>query len=90
MRQTADGCSLSAGLARIDIVTPGALDAEFGSDAPEAEGRDQFMAALVLRTLSLDRASRALRDGCIAATQDDRGVTVAAKAACGVTLVFQD
>ncbi len=90
VRQTADGCSLSAGLSRIDVVTPGALDAEFGSDAPEADGRDQFMAALVLRTLSLERASRALRDGCIAATQDGNGVTVAAKAAFGVTLMFQD
>ncbi len=90
MRQTADGCSLSAGLARIDVVTPAALDVEFGADAPEAEGRDQFMAALILRTLSLERASRALRDGCIAATQDGLGITVAASAACGVTLVFQE
>lgn len=90
VRQTADGCRLSAGLASIDVVTPAALDAEFGADAPEAEGREQFMAALTLRTLSLDRASRALRDGCIAATQDGRGVTVAAAAACGVTLSFQE
>lgn len=90
VRQTADGCSLSAGLARIDVVTPAALDAEFGADAPEADGRDQFMAALILRTLSLERASRALRDGCIAATQDRSGITVGAKMACGVTLVFQE
>ena len=90
VRQTAAGCSLSAGLARIDVVPPSALDIEFGADAPEADGRDQFMAALVLRTLSLERASRALRDGCIAATQDSRGLTVAATAACGVTLMFQE
>lgn len=90
VRRTADGCSLSAGLARIDVVDPAALDAEFGADAPQAEGRDQFMAALSLRTLSLDRAARALRDGGIAGTQDSRGITVAAKVACGVTLVFQD
>ncbi len=90
VRQTADGCSLSAGLARIDVVTLAALDDEFGADAPEAAGCDQFMAALTLRTLSVDRAARALRDGRIAATQDSRGITVAAAAACGVTLVFQD
>ena len=48
------------------------------------------MAALTLRTLSLDRVSRALRDGGIAATQDSSGVTVAAAAACGVTLAFQE
>lgn len=90
VRQTADGCSLAAGLARIDVVTPAALDAEFGSEAPEADGRDQFMAALTLCTQSLEQASRALRDGGIPAAQDKNGITVAAAAACGVTLVFQE
>ncbi len=90
VRQTADGYSLRAGLASIDVVTPAALDAEFGADAPDAAGRDQFMAALTLRTLSLERASRALRDGCITATQDSHGITVGAAAACGVTLLFEE
>lgn len=90
VRQTAHGCSLLAGLVRVDVVTPAALDAEFGAEAPEAEGREHFMAALSLRTHSLDRAARALRDGGIAATQDNRGITVAANVACGVTLVFQE
>lgn len=90
VRQIAGGRRLSAGLASIDVVTPAALDAEFGADAPEAAGREQFMAALTLRTLSLEHAARALRDGCIAATQDKGGITVAAQAACGVTLTFQE
>ncbi len=90
VRQTADGCSLSAGLARIDVVTPAALDAEFGAAAPGADGRDQFMAALTFRTLSLDRAARALQDGGLAATRDSQSITVAASAACGVTLVLQE
>lgn len=90
VRQTAEGCRLRAGLASIDVVTPAALDAEFDTDAPEAAGRDQFMAALTLRTLSLDRAARALRDGSIAARQDGRGITVAAAAACGVALAFRE
>ncbi len=90
VRQTAEGCRLLAGLASSAVVTPAALAAEFGADAPEAAGRDQFMAALTLRTLSLDRVSRALRDGCVAATQDSSGVTVAAAAACGVTLAFRE
>ena len=90
VRQTADGCSLSAGLARIDVVTQSALDAEFGAAAPEAEGRGQFMAVLTLRTLSLDRAAAVLRDGAIAAVRDAHAVTVPATAACGVTLVFQE
>ena len=90
VRQTADGYSLFAGLARIDVVTPGALDAEVGVAAPGADGRDQFMAALTLRTLSLDQAAHALHDGGIAATRDSQNITVAASAACGVTLVFQE
>jgi hypothetical protein len=90
VRQSADGCRLSAGLASIDVVTLAALDAEFGTDAPDAAGRDQFMAALTLRTLSLDRVSRALRDGCVAAAQDSSGITVAAAAACGMTITFQE
>ena len=87
--RTADGCTLSAALARVDIVTPAALDAEFGAAAPAAEGRDQFMAALTLRTLSLDRAASALHDGGIAAVQNSQDITVAASDAGDVTLVFQ-
>ncbi len=90
VRPTADGCTLAAALARIDVITPAALNAEFGAAAPATEGRDQFMAALTLRTLSLDRAARALHEGGIAATQDSGGITVAASDACGVTLMFQD
>ncbi len=90
VRRTADGYSLFAGLARIDVVTPGALDAELGVAAPGADGRDQFMAALTLRTVSLDRAARALQDGGIAAARDSQSITVAASAAGGVTLVFQE
>ncbi len=90
VRQTADGCTLAAALARIDVVTPAALEAEFGAAAPKAEGRGQFMAALTLRTLSLDRAAGALHEGGIAAAQDSEGITVAASEACGVTLMFRD
>lgn len=90
VRPTAEGFRLLAGLASIDVMTPAALDAEFGADAPEAAGRDQFMAALTLRTSSLDRASRAMRDGGIAATQNGHGIAVAAAAACGVALLFQE
>ena len=89
VRPTADGCTLSAALARIDVVTPAALEAEFGAAAPAAEGRDQFMAALTLRTLSLDLVARALRNGGITAVQDSQSITVPAGAACGVTLLFQ-
>ncbi len=90
VRQTTNGCTLTAALSRVDVVTPAMLDAEFGAAAPEIAGRDQFMAALTLRTLSLGQVTRALQDGKIIATQDNQGITVAATEACGVTLVFQD
>ncbi len=90
VRQTTNGCTLTAALSRVDVVTPAMLDAEFGAAAPEIAGRDQFMAALTLRTLSLGQVTRALQDGKIMATQDNQGITVAATEACGVTLVFQD
>ena len=90
VRQTADGCTLSVALARVDVVTPAALDAEFGAAAPAAESREQFMAALTLRTLSLDRVRQIMQHQEIAVTQDGGGITVAAKKACGATLVFQE
>ncbi len=90
VRQTTNGCTLTAALSRVDVVTPAMLDAEFGAAAPEIAGRDQFMAALTLRTLSLGQVTRALQDGKIMATQDNQGITVAATEAYGVTLVFQD
>lgn len=89
VRQTDGGCSLAAGLAQVDVVTPKALEAEFGAAAPAAVGRAQFMAALTLRTASLDRAAAALRAGGIGVAQNG-GITVPADAAGGVTLVFQD
>ena len=90
VRQTADGCSLAAGLAHIDVVTQSAIDSEFGAAAPEPEGREQFMAALTLRTFSLDGTAAAFRAGAIASVQDARSITVPATSACGVTLIFQD
>ena len=90
VRPTVEGCTLYAGLAHVDVVTPAALDAEFGAAAPAAEGREQFMAALTLRTLSLDRVRQIMQHQEIAVTQDGGGITVAAKKACGATLVFQE
>ena len=83
------GFSLLAGLARIDIVTPAALAAEFGDAAPDAAGRGQFMAALTLRTASLDRAAAALQAGSIGAVRGDGRLVIPASMLGGMTLVFQ-
>ena len=79
---------LSAGLSRVEVVTPAALGARYGRAAPDGGGRRQFMAALHLRTLSLGRVDTALAAGGVAHARADGAVTVAADDAGGVTLVF--
>ncbi len=84
---TADG-RLTAGAAHIDVVTPAALQVEFGGCMPDADGRQQFMAALMIRTASLDHTADALHAGGIANKRHGNTITVAARDAGGVTLVF--
>lgn len=89
VRPIADGCSLAVGLSRFDVVSPAGLRAEFGDAAPSGDGRAQFMAALTLRTRSLDAAAAALVAGGITAQRDPQRIVVPAAAAFGVTLEFQ-
>lgn len=89
VRTIDEGCALTVGLARFDIVTPAALWEMFGEAAAESRGRRDYMAALSLRTVSLDAAERALEDGGIRGI--DRvgaSVLVPASEAFGVTLEF--
>jgi hypothetical protein len=79
---------LHVGLLRFEVVTHAALAASFGRAAPEAAGRDAFMAALSLRTRSLDHAATALAAGGVAACRRDRRIVVPASAAFGVALEF--
>lgn len=86
------GCSadgkLTAGLSHIDVVTHAALQAEFGDCQPDADGRQNYMAALMVRTASLDHTAEALRVGGIVGRRHGNTITVAARDAAGVTLVF--
>ena len=89
VRATDDGCSLILGLSRFDVVTPAALWELFGDAAPDSRGRSDYMAALTLRTLSLDAAETALEAGGVRGL--DRigtSVLVPAAEAFGVTLEF--
>jgi hypothetical protein len=89
VRPTDDGCSLILGLSRFDVVTPAALWEMFGDAAPDSRGRRDYMAALTLRTLSLDAVEMALEAGGIRGV--DRigtSVLVPAAEAFGVTLEF--
>ena len=79
------GSTLLAGLADIETVTPGALAARFGAAAPDAAGRAHFMAALVLRTASLDQVRAAVPD----AVAFEDGLLVPARHAGNVALVFR-
>lgn len=88
MRQLEAGCTLSAGLAHVDIITPVALRERLGVAAVSADGRDEFMAALTLRTRSLDRAYGVL--AACGATREAGRVVVPAGAAFGVTLELQE
>ncbi len=84
-----EGCSLTLGLSRFDVVTPGALWEMFGHAAPDSRGRRDYMAALTIRTLSLDAAELALEKGGIRGV--DRigtSVLVPASEAFGVTVEF--
>jgi hypothetical protein len=89
VRETDDGCALTLGLSRFDVVTPAALWEMFGDAAPDSRGRGDYMAALTLRTVSLDAAETALHAGGIRGV--DRigtSVLVPATEAFGVTLEF--
>jgi hypothetical protein len=89
VRPIAGGIGLTVGVSRFDVVTPEALEVEFGEAAPAASGRDSYMAALVFRTRSLDMVSQAMDAGEIADARRENGqVTVPARAAFGATLVF--
>lgn len=84
------GATLRAGLARVEVVTPAALAERFGDGAAPAQGRPEWMAALVLRTASLDRAEAALRHGGMPCRRVGDRLLVAAATAFGVSLEFRE
>jgi glyoxalase-like protein len=90
VRQNGAGCSLAVGLSRFDLVTPGELAGEYGDAAPGGNGRDEYMAALTIRTRSLDAAAAALQAGGIAGVRREADrIVVPASATFGVTLEFR-
>jgi hypothetical protein len=83
VRPTEGGCTLAAGLARFDVLTPDAVAAQFGDAAPDGGGRSEYMVGLTLRTLSLEMAARASGVRAVA-----NRVLVPAAAAFGTALEF--
>lgn len=89
VRRVGTGCSLAVGLSRFDVITPDALSRAFADAAPAADGRDQFMAALTIRTHSLERAAAALVAGQIKGVRREADrIVVPATETFGVTLEF--
>jgi hypothetical protein len=81
------GLALALGNTRVEIVTPDRVAAAFGDEAPAASGRADYMAALTLRTASLDAAARAIGRG-VAVRREGRRLIVAAASAMNTTLEF--
>lgn len=89
IRPVPGGFRLAVGLSRFDIVDPRELTARFGAAVPAAQGRREWMAALVLRTRDVAMAAHALRASGIALAENtpDR-VLVGPDQTMGVTLTF--
>ena len=90
VRESAGGCTLVVGLSRFDIVTTAALREQLGDAAPDGGGRDQFMAALTLRTRSLGAVAASLSAGRIEARRDRERIVVPAVMAFGAALEFRE
>ena len=89
VRPADDGYTLVLGLSRFDVVTPTALWEMFGEAAPDSRGRPDYMAALTIRTLSLDAVETALEAGSIRGwDRIGASVLVPAREAFGVTIEF--
>lgn len=88
VRKVAGGFRLAVGLSRFDVVDPRELAVRFGAEVPAAQGRAEWMAALVLRTQAVDMAEAALRAGGVAATRTADRVLVGPAQTMGVTLAF--
>jgi len=86
-----EGCRLLVGLSHFDVITPAALQRAFGDAAPDGQARTEFMAALTLRTRSLEAVANALQAGGIAGVGrgSDR-IVVPAGDAFGTVLEFRE
>jgi hypothetical protein len=88
VRDIKGGKSVVIGNSTFDIVTEAELKAQFGDAAPEADGRNAYMAGLTFRTVSLPKTARALKDGKISATWSPSNIVVPARQAINAVLEF--
>jgi len=80
-------CIVAAGAAQVELMTQGAVAAEFGDAAAGAAGRSEYLAGLELQVPSRDATAERLR--AVPGVQVEAGrVVVPARAAFNTTLVF--
>ena len=78
---------IAAGAACVEFLTPATVAEEFGTAAPLAAGRAEYLAAAEFAVRSLPETARLLRS-IAGLAADGRRVVVPAAAACNATLVF--
>ena len=89
VRDIKGGKSVVVGNSRVDIITEAELKAQFGEAVPDPEGRKAYMAGLTFRTVSAEKAARALKAGKIEGVTSSAGrVVVPARAAVNAVLEF--
>ena len=89
VRDIKGGKRVVVGNSTFDIVTEAELKAQFGDAVPDAQGRKAYMAGLTFRTVSVDKAARALQAGKIGGVAQSAGrLVVPAKQALNAVLEF--
>ena len=79
--------ALAAGTARVELMTPEAITAEFGAAAADPAGRSEYMAALEIKVRALDKTADLLHGVAGVQVGQDR-LVVPAAAAFNTALVF--
>jgi hypothetical protein len=87
VREHDAGRMLELANARVEIIAPDALVRRFGTAAPDAAGRDEYLAVLTVRIASLAKARQVLAGLSGVTSQPDRLVVDAAQA-FNVTVEF--
>lgn len=82
------GARLVVGLSSFDIVDLAECVRRYGAAAPDAEGRDDFMACLTFRTSSFDQTVAALTEGGVAFVREAGRIVVPAAGAFNAMLEF--
>jgi len=86
----ADGkCRIGAGAARVELATPAAIAAEFGTAAADPSGRAEYIAAVELNVASLARTAERLHQ-VEGVREEKERIIVPARAAFNATLVFTE